>query len=130
MNRMNKKALALSFAGLVATGLMAGPAGANSADVIKQGSCSIASDWKLTLSPEDGQVEVDFEVDQNVVGDTWKVQLADNGAIFFSGKRVTQAPSGSFDVTRLTANQPGTDTITARAKNVSTGEVCQATVSV
>ena len=66
-------------------------------DVIRRGSCTAASDWKLKLSPENGQIEVEFEVDQNKVGDTWRVVMRRNGAIFFQGNRVTKAPSGSFD---------------------------------
>src|SRR5262245_8359718 len=41
---------------------------AGQGDVIRDGSCSGRSDWKLKLSPQDGRIEVEFEVDQNVVG--------------------------------------------------------------
>jgi hypothetical protein len=73
---------------------------------------------------------VEWEVDSNVVGQTWKVALADNGTIFFKGQRVTKAPSGSFEVRRFTANQPGVDKITARAKNPGTLELCTAKLGI
>ena len=47
---------------------------------------------------------------------------------FFTGNRVTQAPSGSFTVRKLTGNPAGTDTLRGRATNLATGEVCRAHV--
>jgi hypothetical protein len=113
-------AVALATAMLGAT-----PALANDADVIRRGACSGASDWKLKLSPEDGRIEVEFEVDQNVNGHTWRVRIEKNGAQIFSGRRTTQAPSGSFEVRVVTANTAGTDRFVARARNLSTGETCR-----
>lgn len=58
-----------ALAALVLATLAAAPAAqAKEGDVIRRGSCSAASDWKLKLSEEDGRIEVEFEVDQNVVG--------------------------------------------------------------
>jgi hypothetical protein len=94
-------------------------------DVIRRGPCTAASDWRLKLSPENGQIEVEFEVDQNKVGDTWRVVMRRNGVIFFQGNRVTKAPSGSFEVRRVISNPAGSDTIVARAVNLSTDEVCR-----
>ncbi len=84
--------------------LVAAPMGAaaKDGDVIRTGSCSASTDWKLKLSPEDGRVEVEFEVDQNRNGQTWDVKLKKNGSSFWSGQRTTQAPSGSFEARRLT----------------------------
>ena len=56
------------------------------------GPCSGASTWKLTASPDNGRVEVQFEIDSNVVGQAWKVRLSDNGTFFFKGSAVTQGP--------------------------------------
>jgi hypothetical protein len=42
--------------------------GAHGPRVIKTGSCSGASDWKLKLKTEDAGIGVEFEVDQNVSG--------------------------------------------------------------
>ena len=98
--------------------------------VTKSGPCSAASTWKLSLKPDNGRIEVQFEVDQNVVGDTWNVRMTDNGTQIFKGKRVTQAPSGSFEVRKLTANLAGSDHIVAKATNPTTGEVCRGAATI
>ena len=98
--------------------------------VAKSGNCSAASHSRLKVKAEDGRLETEFEVDQNVVGDTWRVRLTDNGTVVARGKKVTQAPSGSFTFRRRIANLAGTDTVSARAKNLTTGEVCTATASI
>jgi hypothetical protein len=116
-------AIALTIAG-------AAPAVANDRDVIREGACSGGSDWKLKLSPEDGRLEVEFEVDSNIVGQTWRVRLFQNGDRFFAGTRETTAPSGSFEVRRVVNNTAGTDSFRARAVNVATGEVCVGRASI
>ncbi|HSL11740.1 MAG TPA: hypothetical protein VLA82_10550 [Actinomycetota bacterium] len=101
------------------------PAFANDADVIRRGNCSGASDWKLKLSPEDGRIEVEYEVDQNKNGVQWRVRIFKEGVRIFRGTRTTQAPSGSFEVRVVTGNTTGDDSFTARAVNLSSGEVCR-----
>lgn len=122
-----RKSFRLALAALLGAALMASsaPAFAKDGDVIKRGTCSAGSTYKLKLSPENGRIETSFEVDQNVNGQSWHVVLRHNGTIFFNGTRVTQPPSGSFEVSRLTGNAPGTDNIGARATNAKTGEVCK-----
>ena len=115
-------ALGLSFAA-------ATPAAANEDDVIVEGACSGSSDWKLKLSPENGMLEVEWEVDQNVVGQDWKVQLFRNGERFFRGRATTTAESGSFEVNRVLSDPAGADTVRAVAKNPATGEVCRGTAT-
>jgi len=105
-------------------------AGAKPGDVIRQGSCSARSDWKLKLGPRDGRIETEFEVDSNRNGQKWNVRLADNGVQVFTGTATTRAPSGSFTVERRIANRAGTDHVVATAKNNATGETCRATASV
>ncbi len=129
------KGTRLIVAGLLAGAvLMTGPAafasGGGGGGVVKTGSCSASSAWKLKLNMDNGKIEVDYEVDQNKVGDVWNVRLADNGTQFFSGQRTTQAPSGSFEVRKLTANRTGTDRIVAKAANPSTGESCRGVASI
>jgi hypothetical protein len=121
------KASRLMGIGLVIVALLVpGAAVAKEGDVIKTGSCTGASTWKLKLSDEDLGKEVKIEVDQNVVGDQWKVRFVLNGDIVFDGKRVTKAPSGSFKVRRVLDDSAGTDALKVRARNRTTGEVCQA----
>ncbi len=115
-------ALALSVAGAV-------PAMAKDGDVIARGACSGSADWKLKLSPEDGRIEVEYEVDSNVNGQTWKVKIFQNGNRVFKGNRTTSGPSGSFEVRTVASDQAGADDFTARARNLGTGETCGGSAS-
>lgn len=124
-------------ASLLALGLVAvGTATAGSAsakgggDVRASGACSAASDWKLKAKPDNGRIEVEFEVDSNKVGQTWAVKITDQGVTVLSGNRVTVAPSGSFTARVLTANRAGADTFVATARNAATGETCRGSLSI
>jgi len=127
---MISKIVRISIAAALGTVMIgATPALANDADVIRRGNCSGASDWKLKLSPENGKIEVEYEVDQNRNGQQWRVRILKNSNLIFSGTRTTQAPSGSFEVRLVTANTAGTDNFVARATNVNSGETCRGTAS-
>ncbi len=128
---MRGRVIRFGLAAVVAVSALLGAAtaamaqgGGGGGGVTTSGSCSGASTWKLKLKPDNAQIEAQFEVDQNVIGDTWKVIMKDNGMVFFQGQRVTKGPSGSFEVKKLTADQAGSDTVAATATNLSTGEVC------
>jgi hypothetical protein len=90
----------------------------------------MSSTWKLKLKKDDGRIETEFEVDQNVVGETWRVTLKHNGNRFFRDRRTTKAPSGSFEVNKSVNDAAGKDTISARARNLSTDELCKAQASI
>ena len=127
--RLGSTALAvLMIGGLTATA----PASAKDGDgrVIVRGDCSKRADWTLKAKPDDGRMEVELEVDVNRVGQSWTWTLRSNGSAFASGKRTTQAPSGSFSVERRTADTAGTQRISATARNARTGEVCRASLTV
>jgi hypothetical protein len=96
--------------------------------VIRTGSCSAASDWKLKAKLDDGRLETEFEVDQNRVGKRWRVTLTRNGATVFRGIRTTVGPSGSFTVRRLLAG-PASGRLLATAKALQGGETCRAQLS-
>jgi hypothetical protein len=123
-----RKAVAVS---LVALFVLAVPAVASAGDrdVIREGPCSGRSDWKLKLSPEDGRIEVEFEVDQNVVGDEWRVRISHDGEIAFRGTRTTRGASGSFELRIVEPNNAAADNFLARARNLSTDEVCAGSAS-
>jgi osmotically-inducible protein OsmY len=99
-------------------------------DIRSAGTCTDSSSSKIKVKPDDGRIEVEFEVDQNQTGDTWKVKIKDNGATAFSGKATTRGPSGSFEIERKIADQSGSDAITATAKNKSGGERCSASATI
>ncbi|HET6616620.1 MAG TPA: hypothetical protein VFH69_02295 [Gemmatimonadota bacterium] len=113
-------ALVTAFVLLVPAGI----ASAGQNDVIREGSCADASHWKLKVSPEDGRLEVEFEVDQNVSGDRWRVRIRHDGDLAFRGIRITRGASGSFEVRIVENDTAGPDAFRARARNLSTDEVC------
>lgn len=132
MNKTSSLLTRSALGVLVATTLfaVAPAADAKGTDVRTSGSCSGRSDWKLKAKNDDGgKIEVEFEVDSNKVGQTWKVALKDNGTTFWSGARTTVAPSGSFTVAKRTANRAGTDQLVGRATNAATGEICRAALN-
>ncbi|GAA1476550.1 hypothetical protein GCM10009623_09960 [Nocardioides aestuarii] len=100
------------------------PAHAGDDEQIKRGSCSANADWKLKVKTDNGRLEVEGEVDSNVNGQTWRWSLRHDGRLVDRGRKQTQAPSGSFDVTRRVDNHSGSDKIRFRAVNPDTDEVC------
>lgn len=133
INTFKAKAAGIGAIVLIGTAMLAFPAAvsvaAKDGDVIRTGNCTNNSDWKLKLSPENGRIEVEFEVDSNVNGQTWNVKLKKDGNVFFFGQRTTQAPSGSFEVRRVVNNGAGTESFVGKAANPQTGEVCRGTAS-
>jgi hypothetical protein len=115
---------------MVAPAAQAGGGGGGGGDVITRGSCSGQSDWKLKVKPDNSRLELEFEVDSNVNGQPWNIRIKQNGNRIFTGTRVTQGPSGSFDLTRRPNDTAGTDRFVARAKNPSTGETCVGNISI
>jgi hypothetical protein len=110
-----------------------GPASVASAkdtDIRRAGTCTGASSSKIKLSPENGRIEVEFEVDQNRNGVRWGVGIWDNNVPVFAGRATTTAPSGSFEVNRVIVNRAGSDRVVAKATNPATGEVCRATATI
>jgi hypothetical protein len=127
--RIGSTALALlMIGGLAGTA----PAAAKDGDgrVIVRGDCSRRADWKLKAKPDDGRMEVEFEVDSNRNRQVWTWTLRSNGRVFASGKRTTRAPSGSFSVERRTSDLSGTQRISATARNSRTGETCRASLTI
>jgi hypothetical protein len=119
------------IAGVVVLGLVGiAPTALAANQVVKAGTCTGNSKATLTLGLDNGRIEVQYEVDSNQAGQTWKVKLRHAGSLFFSGNRVTKAPSGSFEVHKFVANLAGTDAFRARARNLGSGEVCTAAASI
>jgi hypothetical protein len=108
--------------------VLAAAAGAKDGDVLRAGTCTQASTSKLKLGPEDGGIEVEFEVDQNRNGVRWKVVVVRNGSVVASRTRVTRGPSGSFELELVTRNVSGTDRFVARATRA--GETCTARAAI
>jgi hypothetical protein len=92
------------------------------------GECTENSTAKLKVKRDRGRLKTEFEVDQNVNGVTWAVQLSRNAKVAVDTTRTTRAPSGSFSIERRLANGAGPDTISAKATS-PTGEVCTASAT-
>lgn len=103
--------------------------GGGGGGVEHSGQCSQGASWTLKAKADDGQIEVEAEVDTNVVGQVWKWKISDNGSLAAKGTSTTVAPSGSFSVNRLIANQAGADKLTLKASNAASGETCTGKVT-
>ena len=128
MKKMPALAATLLVAAALPT-LVAGAAHAGDREVVRQGSCSGSTDWKMKAKPDDGGIEVEAEIDSNRSGQTWRWTLRHEGTVVDRGRSVTTGRSGSFDVGRRTRNVAGTDSFRFRAVNNASGEVCVARVS-
>jgi hypothetical protein len=93
------------------------------------GTCTDGSTAKLKVKPDNGRLQLEFEVDQNRSGVQWAVRVRRDGTLVISRNATTHAPSGSFSVEKKIANPAGSDRITARATSPS-GEVCTASLTV
>ena len=116
--------LAAGIAAAATLALAAPASGGGDREVRVRGTCSGAATSKLKLKEDNGRIEVEFEVDQNVNGRRWRVTLRRNGVRVFRAIRTTQPPSGSFEVRRLVRDGQGRETITARARALRGGQLC------
>ena len=130
MNYM-KTLTATAVAALLALPVAAVPAQASGGDddrVIRTGNCSGRADWKLKVKTEDGQLEVEGEVDSNINGQSWRWRIRHNGATSARGIGVTQPPSGSFEVERRIVDLPGVDKVVFRARHLGSDQVCRGVI--
>ncbi|MET1059670.1 MAG: hypothetical protein ABWX84_08735 [Nocardioides sp.] len=109
---------------------LAAPATASDGDVVRRGSCSGSTDWKLKAKHDDGRLEVEGEVDSNRNGQDWRWRMVHNGSVSARGLATTKGPSGSFERERRMVNLRGTDKIVFKARNPRTGEVCRGVVRI
>ena len=125
-----KRGMWISAAAAVAALALPAAAPANDQDIRRGGECTGGSTSKIKVKPDDGRLEVEFEVDQNKNNVKWRVKIKDNSNVVVRGKRRTKAPSGSFSFERRIANLPGTHTIRGVARNTHSGERCAAKVRI
>jgi hypothetical protein len=121
-------AAAVAVLALVPTALAGGSR--DNPGVMKTGSCSGSTTWKLKSKLDDGRLETEFEVDQNRNGRRWRVTLVQDGRTVFSGIRRTVGPSGSFELRRFLQNTSGPDRIVARARALAGGESCTGSLTI
>jgi hypothetical protein len=116
-------AIAALSTALVVTGAPLAQASGGDA-IIRTGSCSGSADWKLKAKHDNGRIESEWEVDSNRSGQTWRVRIRDNGVLVVATTATTGGASGSFSIQRRIANRAGTDSLVARAYNLSSGQTC------
>jgi hypothetical protein len=126
---MNKVLSTIAVGALMAIAVPGVASAKGGGGVTAKGVCSASSSSKLKIKVDDARIETEFEVDQHVAGDTWKVTISDNGNVVAHAKKMTVAPSDSFTLHKRIPNLAGTDMVTASAKNLSTGETCTASAS-
>jgi hypothetical protein len=102
----------------------------SSPGVIRQGKCSGSASWKLKAKLDDGLIETEFEVDQNIAGRRWNVVITRDGTTVFRGARTTRPPSGSFTVERRIRNPAGSDRTVARAQAARGSQICRGVVTI
>jgi hypothetical protein len=120
----------LSVVALTAVGVLLPVTAASAADsVTRSGSCSGASSWSLRASEAEGDVAaLRMVVNSPRAGQTWNVALSRQGSVFFTTRRTTNS-AGDFTLTRNAREANGVnDAYTARARNLTTGEICSARV--
>jgi hypothetical protein len=115
--RRTAAALTVTAAALSGVALVAPSADAKGGvdPKVTSGSCATGS-WKLKAKPDDGRLEIEYQLDTNRNGQVWAVRITDNGHQVFAGKRTTKAPSGSFSINIRPVNRAGTDHLVATAK--------------
>jgi hypothetical protein len=98
-------------------------------ELIRQSACGGGVKSKVSASPENGRIEVEYEVDNAQPGDTWRIVIRRNGKVILrTRKRVNAA--GNAEIRVLTPNGNGNERIAASATRVGGGGSCEATVVV
>lgn len=130
MNTTKTFPAAIGAAVLLGSVIAAAPAQAGGTNFTgTTGTCSMGSIWKMKAKPQLGGIQMEFSVDTPRARQAWSVRVTDNGALVFSGNKVTNRISGSFSVNRTVADAAGTDRLVGRAKNAKTGEMCRGVLS-
>lgn len=122
---MIRTAISTTVAATAALALLAAPpAVANEDDVTETGQCSRFGRYDLKLSPQNGRIEVEFEVDVNRRGQRYRVKLFQDGRRVEQGIHTTRGLSGSFTVRVVQPNRAGDDRFRARAFRIGGGNRC------
>jgi hypothetical protein len=91
--------------------------------------CAVTGLLKLKAKPDTGGVlEVGGELDSNVNGQVWSLNVLDNDVSVWTGEGTTAAPSGAFGAAARIPNLPGQDVVTFVATMGTTK--CSARVTV
>ena len=122
--RISTAAAAAAAAAMAATVLAPATAEAGERDVREEGRCSQYGRYDLKLSPQNGRIEVEIEVDTNRRGERYRVRLFHDGRRVRNGVFTTRGISGSFTVREVQDDRRGTDRFRLRAVRVGGGNRC------
>jgi len=112
------------FSLFVILGLSCAPfATAKDGDIIRRGQCANGIKTKLKASPENGQIEVEYELDDAPPGELWQVILRKNGKVILRTSKRTNGV-GDLEVRKVTPNGSGSDRIEASARRSGGGAAC------
>lgn len=127
--RVHTGLAAIAAITLASTAVAISPAQASDTAKVRTGQCSGATGWQVKAKPDDGRIEFEGEIDSNQNGQLWTWRIVHNGEVSARGSSTTKAPSGSFSVERRLVNLAGADTMSFRATNPDTNEVCRGSVT-
>jgi len=103
------------------------PAAAQAAGVdptINTGACSGAATWTMKVKPQNGAIQVEYEVDASRAGQQWHVNLFHNGRRVMNNVFTTRGLSGSFTIRTVQPNRAGRDRISSHATRMGDGQTC------
>ncbi len=92
-------------------------------EVDDRGTCAGAS-YEFSAEPEDGALEVSFELQSSGPGETWEIALLQDGDPLLDGTRTTDE-DGEVDIDAIADEDAKTFEVTATPE---TGEPCTATL--
>jgi hypothetical protein len=124
---MNTTKLAsVAAAALLATvSVPAAAQAGGAAESINTGGCSGAAVWKMKVKPQNGGLQVEYEVDASRRGQQWHVNLFHSGHRIMSDVFTTRGPSGSFTIRTVEPNRAGRDWVSGRARRLGDGQTCR-----
>ncbi len=128
---MSRRLCVLLLSGILLLSLgVSGASAKPGNDHTRRGDCSLgAARYSLTVKHTSGpNLQVRFVISNAGVGSTWQLFGSDDGNRIFSVSK--PALTSSVSVTRKILDLDGPDTVKATANNISTGEICQGTVTV
>jgi hypothetical protein len=132
---MHTRSALATTAALATAATLAVPAVAGAApvrtDVEREngGRCTASSFWDLNLEREGGRIEIDLDIDTSTPGQRWKVKVTHDNRTVVNRTRATDR-EGELDLTRWVNDRRGTDRVTFRAVNSSTGETCRGSLRI
>jgi hypothetical protein len=124
VRRLTATAATASLLALSTVALSASPAAA----VENQKRCAGAL-VKLEVERDDGEHEVQADIDNGQRGERWRVKLFQNGNRFVNVVRTVRGDDNDIEIDRDRRNTAGRDTYALRAKNLRLDRGCTVRVS-